>query len=109
ALAMSGLDSFNRPGVALSVTVGGVVADWLIAQGAGSGSIRSLRILAGTVPAATWLPYFAVLKLAYGLPWTVHLWLGTVFLTVLTGLGTSLLVAGPGASRAVESYSEVHA
>lgn len=109
ALAMSGLDSFNRPGVALSVIAGGVVADWLIAHGAGSGSIRSLRILAGTVPAATWLPYFAVLKLAYGLPWTVHLWLGTVFLTVLTGLGLSLLVAGPLESRPSVSDAEVHA
>ncbi|MBV8986508.1 MAG: hypothetical protein JO248_18920, partial [Acidimicrobiia bacterium] len=55
------------------------------------------------VAAATWLPYFVVFKIDYDLPWTIHLWIGTVFLAALTGLGLSLLVDPPhvpkGATR----------
>lgn len=96
ALATSGLDTFQRLPLALAVITGGVVADVLVTRGLADRSHTSLRVLAGLVPAAAWLPYFAVFKLDYHLPWSIHLWLGTVFMAALTGIGLSLLAAPPG-------------
>ena len=47
------------------------------------------------MPAALWLTYFVVFKVAYDLPWTIHLWLGAIFLAVLGGVGLSLLAFPP--------------
>ena len=89
AVAMSGLDDFHRLPLALCAIVGGLVADLLGEAGVGP------RWLAMAAAAATWLPYFVVFRFDYDLPWTVHLWIGTVFLAALTGLGLSLLVDPP--------------
>ncbi|HEV3353929.1 MAG TPA: hypothetical protein VG076_13460 [Acidimicrobiales bacterium] len=89
AVAMSGLDSFGRLPLALCAVTGGLVADVLVLG-------RSpTRVIAGVTPAVLWLSYFVVFKLAYNLPWTIHLWLGTVLLASLSGLGLSLLSAPP--------------
>ncbi|MBV8160634.1 MAG: hypothetical protein JO265_06890 [Acidimicrobiia bacterium] len=89
AVAMSGLDSFGRLPLALCAVVGGLVADIMVEADI------PLRWIATAVPSAAWLPYFIVFKVAYDLPWTVHLWLGTVFLAALTGIGLSLLADPP--------------
>lgn len=89
AVAMSGLDDFHRLPLALCALVGGLVADLLSQADVGP------RWLGLAVPAATWLTYFVVFKFDYDLRWTVHLWIGTVFLAALTGLGLSLLVDPP--------------
>ncbi len=89
ALAMSGLDSFERLPLALCAVAGGLVADIVVEADI------PVRWVAAAVPVAAWLPYFVVFKVAYDLPWTIHLWLGTVFLTALTGLGLSLLTDPP--------------
>jgi hypothetical protein len=89
AVATSGLDTFERWPLTLCAIGGGVVADVLLTR------TWSLRLVAGLVPVALWLPYFVVFKTAYDLPWTVHLWLGTVFLTALGGIGLSLLTEPP--------------
>ena len=79
----------RRLPLALCAIVGGLVADLLAEADVGS------RWLAMGAAAATWLPYFIVFKFDYDLPWTVHLWIGTLFLAALTGLGLSLLVDPP--------------
>ena len=88
-VAMSGLDSFERLPLALCAVAGGLIADSLVENG-----VRA-RWVALLVPAALWLPYFVVFKVAYGLAWTIHLWLGTVFLAALTGAALSLLADPP--------------
>lgn len=93
AFAMSGLDSFERLPLALCGILGGVVADILVLR-----QVPARWIAVGAA-VAVWLPYFIVFKAAYNLPWTIHLWLGTVFLAALAGLGLSLL-ADPTATPA---------
>jgi len=96
AVGMSGLDSFGRFPLALSAVVGGLAADVVRARLAPSpANVRVLRVFAVVVPAVMWLSYFIVFKAAYALPWQVHLWLGTVFFSAVTGLGLSVLVAPP--------------
>ena len=95
-VAMSGLDSFERLPLGLCALLGGLAADVLIVRLRPSpADVRNLRVFSAAVPAVLWLSYFIVFKAAYDLPWTIHLWLGTVFLAALTGLGLSLLVAPP--------------
>jgi ABC-type tungstate transport system substrate-binding protein len=89
ALAMSGLDGFHRLPLALCAVAGGLVADILV-----EADVQP-RWLAAAVPVGVWLPCFVVFKVAYDLPWTVHLWLGTVFLAAFTGVGLSLLANPP--------------
>jgi hypothetical protein len=89
ALAMSGLAGFHRLPLALCAASGGLVADILVEADVGP------RWLSAAVPVALWLPYFVVFKVAYDLPWTIHLWLGTVFLAAFTGVGLSLLTDPP--------------
>jgi hypothetical protein len=89
ALATCGLDTFDRWPLALCGVGGGVVADVLVAR------TRSVRLIAGLTPVALWLPYFIVFKTAYDLPWTIHMWLGTVALAALGGLCLSVLSDPP--------------
>ncbi len=98
AIALSGLDSFQRLPLALAGVVGGLLADGYIA------ARYPIRILATLVPVAIWLPYFVLFKSAYALPWEIHLWLGTVFLAGLSGLGLSVL-ADPAAVPAAAGQS----
>ena len=96
ALAMSGLDSFRLWPLVVGAPVGGLVADVLVSRlDVTSPSNLGVRAFAGVTPAALWLPYFAVMKLDYGLSWQIHLWAGTVFFAVVTGLGLSLLSFPP--------------
>jgi hypothetical protein len=95
AIAMCGLDSFERLPLALCGLVGGLVAGILVQADVG------VRWVAVFTPVALWLPYFLVFKVSYRLPWTVHLWLGSVFLAALAGLGLSLLSAPPAGGPAL--------
>jgi hypothetical protein len=89
AVAMSGLDSFERLPLAVCAVIGGMVADILVHR-----DVPARWIAAGAA-VAVWLPYFVVFKAAYDLPWTIDLWLGTVFLAALAGLALSLLADPP--------------
>jgi hypothetical protein len=96
AVAMSGLDTFDRVPIALTALAGGVVADVLIARlRPGPDDVRATRIVAGIVPVALWLPYFIVFKATYDLPWTVHMWTGTIFLAAVGGVLLSVLAYPP--------------
>jgi hypothetical protein len=95
-IAMSGLDSFERLPLGLCALIGGLAADVLMQRlKPGPTHVRAARLVAALVPLALWLPYFIVFKVAYDLSWTIHLWLGTVFMAVMGGLGLSLLVFPP--------------
>jgi hypothetical protein len=89
AVAMSGLDSFERLPLALCAVIGGVAVDALVLRDVPA------RWVAVGAAVALWLPYFIVFKAAYNLPWTIHLWLGTAVLAALAGLGLSLLADPP--------------
>ena len=96
AVGMSGLDTFERLPLALCGLAGGVVADVLVTRlRPGPDAVRSARVVAGVVPVALWLPYFVVFKVAYDLPWNVHMWTGTVFLAAVGGLLLSALAYPP--------------
>ena len=96
AIAMSGLDTFERLPLALCGLVGGVVADVLVTRlRPGPDNVRSVRVVAGLAPIALWLPYFVVFKSLYDLPWDVHMWTGTIYLSAMAGLALSLLAYPP--------------
>ena len=57
--------------------------------------IKNEVFVDGLVPLGLWLPYFVVFKVAYDLPWTVHMWTGTVFLASVGGVLLSLLAYPP--------------
>jgi hypothetical protein len=97
AIAMSGLDTFERLPLGLCGLAGGAVADALVTRlRPGPDAVRSARVVAGVVPVALWLPYFVVFKVAYDLPWDVHMWTGTVYLSAMAGLALSALAYPPG-------------
>ena len=54
-----------------------------------------LRIFAFAVPALVYGLYFLALQLTLGIAWTIHLWMGAIFLAGVTGLFVSLLIAPP--------------
>lgn len=51
-----------------------------------------LRLFAFTVPAFYYLCYFLNLQLIRGIQWSIHLWLGSVFMAGITGLLLSFLM-----------------
>jgi hypothetical protein len=56
---------------------------------------RALRVFAFLTPAAIVAANFAVVGLAAGLWWSVHLWAGTIVLAGVVGLLLSYLLAPP--------------
>jgi hypothetical protein len=96
AVAMAGIDSFEHLPLALCACVGGLVADVLVA-GLRPDPARPgpLRVIGALVPVGLWLPYFLVFKLVYDLPWSIHIWSGTVVLAALGGVGLSVLAYPP--------------
>ena len=54
-----------------------------------------LRLFAFAVPAAFYGLYFADLWLTDGIDWTIHLWMGTIFLAGVVGLFISFLFESP--------------
>ena len=80
AFAMSGLDGFRHAALMLPALLAGLTADALIRR-------RSTAAVALAASAfVLWAGYFGVTHLAYGLPWTVELWTGSIVLAVATGL-----------------------
>jgi hypothetical protein len=57
-----------------------------------------LRAFAFAVPVLWSGLYFLALQLTGGIAWTIHLWMGAIFLAGVAGLFVSLLVAPPSSS-----------
>jgi hypothetical protein len=74
----------------------GVVADLLRAKlQPSTGRSSVLRVFAFAVPAMYYLLYFVDLMVAKQVVWTVHLWVGSVFIAGLAGLTLSYLLVPP--------------
>jgi hypothetical protein len=89
ALALSGLDGFNRVALVLAATVAGLAADLAV-------RLDRRRWVPLVIPAALWPAWFALLALTGAMTWPANLWCGSVFLAVLGGIGLRVL-AWPGA------------
>jgi hypothetical protein len=73
-----------------------VLADWLYLRWQPSWHERTtLRWFAFAVPAVTTALHFLTAQIVIGITWTIHLWLGTVFITGIAGLLLSYVVAPP--------------
>lgn len=57
--------------------------------------IDALRIFAFAVPAIYYACYFATLGLTEGITWSIHLWLGSIFLAGIVGLLLSYVLVAP--------------
>jgi hypothetical protein len=58
----------------------------------------AMRVFAFAAPALLYLGYFGALQLTGGMRWSIHLWLGAVFLAGIAGLLLSLLSEPGGVS-----------
>lgn len=65
-----------------------------------------LRLFAFVSPIALFGAYYATLAATEGLAWSVHLWTGSVFLTGVTGLLLSYLLAPPAVPAGVAMGTE---
>jgi hypothetical protein len=63
---------------------------------------QALHLFAFAAPALFYSGYFATLALRYGIGWTIHLWLGAIFMAGIVGLLLSYLVA----PTAIPQYTE---
>jgi hypothetical protein len=54
-----------------------------------------LRIFAFAVPTLIYSLYFLTLHLIWGIAWTIHLWIGAIFLAGVAGLFVSFMIAPP--------------
>lgn len=87
---LSGIEAFETVPLVPAGLVAGLAGDGLLRRGAG------LRVVAAALPGVLWLAYFTLFELAFGIGWSVDLWLGAVVMAVLFGFALSLLVVPPG-------------
>jgi len=80
----------------IAALVGGLVADWLIAQSDREPDrARAHRLVATTIPLALWGPYFLALQVRHGIAWPAELWTGSILFASLSGFTLSLLMVPP--------------
>lgn len=76
--------------------IAGMVADALLLSLRPSvARVGAVRVFAFLTPAIMILTYFAIAIAAYGIVWSIHMWLGAVFIAGLVGLGMSYLIFPP--------------
>ncbi len=70
----------------------GIAADLLLRQLKPSqGRPGALRVFAFAVPVILYLLYFLDLVLTTGIPWSIHLWLGSTIMAGIVGILLSYL------------------
>jgi hypothetical protein len=80
----------------VAAPVGGLVADVLIQRLRPAIDQRTLcTVVAAVFPLALWSSFFGALELFTGLAWSPELWGGVIFLTSLSGMALSLVMAPP--------------
>lgn len=78
----------------------GLVADVLLWQlGPFAGRYWRFILFAFLVPVGVYALYFLELQLTVGLTWTIHLWLGSIFMAGSIGLFLGILAAPPSTNR----------
>jgi hypothetical protein len=95
AVALSGLDGFERLPLVAAATLAGLAADVAV-------RLDRRRSVPVVVPAVLWPAWFAALALTGPMVWPANLWCGSVFLAVVTGVGLRFL-AWPAAGAALPS------
>jgi hypothetical protein len=91
ATLMTGLDSFHRLPLVLGAAAGGLAADTLVALRPRL-TRRDICRLGAVTPAVMWTVWMMTYAAAWHLGWHPDLWVGTIFFTVLTGLGLAVLM-----------------
>lgn len=86
ALLLSGLLAFEHVVLVAPAVLAGVVADLLVAGGAGR------RAVLVTMPLVLWTAWFGLFHTVWGLGWEVEVWTGTIVFAVLTGAALDLLL-----------------
>lgn len=93
ALAMTGLDGFDRWQLVLPAAAGGALADVCVRRWRPApGRPGPARVIGLAVPVVTWTGYLAVMDVLVGVRWGPELSSGSVILAAMTGLGLSVLV-----------------
>lgn len=90
----------GHPRFAVPYLLAGVVVDGAVATGRTTGSRRRLVALAAGAPALVTMAYFVALFATVGVGWTVHLWIGTIYLSGAVGALVGALAGSPDASAA---------
>lgn len=70
-------------------------------------SLGGIRIVGTAAATALWISYYAVLALDKGMGWGPSLWVGALFVGIMTGFGVAFLIAPPAyGPRLVEGDEE---
>lgn len=88
----------GHPRFAVPYLLAGTVLDAVVATGRATGSRRRLVVLAAGAPALVTAAYFGALFATVGVGWTVHLWVGAIYLAGCVGALVGLLGRPPGAA-----------
>lgn len=95
-ILMNGFDNFEKRETIVAALVAGLIADGLIRW------LRptpdrpaALRLFAALAPLAFWSLFFLEEQIRWGVGWQPELWTGAIALSVISGVGLSLLVAPP--------------
>jgi len=83
--------------LALPMLGAGLIADILLWRLKPSAERRGRFLLfAFIVPVLLYALYFLALQMTKGIEWTIHLWLGSIFMAGIIGLFVGFLTASPG-------------
>jgi hypothetical protein len=91
ALAMTGLEAFDRAELAAPAVLAGLTADIALRR-------LPVRAVAAVVPLVLWTAYFAVAQASYGVEWPPELVAGSVVLATMSGLLLAVFM-GPAPLR----------
>jgi hypothetical protein len=58
-------------------------------------TLGGIRIVGTAAAAVLWISYYAVLALDKGIGWEPTLWVGALFVAIMTGFGVAFLIAPP--------------
>ncbi len=72
-----------------------------------STSIIRLRVFSFLFPFALFTMIFTILITAYGIWWSIHMWLGVSFLAGIVGLGLSFLILAPAYTAVSPWYEQI--
>lgn len=87
------VDQIYQPELIVISFVIGVFADGLLR--ARRGERASFRVIGATVPLVFWSLYYLAGQLRYGIEWPPEIWTGAIVLSMLSGVGLSLLASPP--------------
>lgn len=91
AVALSGIEGFQAIALVTPFVLGGIVADVIVAR---SDASRRAKTIGLVVPTVSWITYFAVHAVVWGVRWPAEIWTGAVVFAGLAGTCLALLTDG---------------